>query len=186
MMLEPKLGKGKVEIDLRGLLEGTVPFSIEGEAESLPVDPDSGATLRDFRVQGVLALESDERQVRGSVSGVLATTCDRCLADLELKVEAELDSSIVLAGVAAGEGAGAVVRAEKLSNGAVRLDLTEPLQEAILLELPIKNLCRADCLGICSICGANRNVEPCACKTTPRDPRWDALKDLSVSKDPEE
>jgi len=54
------------------------------------------------------------------------------------------------------------------------VDLEPLVHDAVLLELPQAPLCRADCLGLCAQCGANRNVEMCRC-VEPRDPRWAAL-----------
>jgi uncharacterized protein len=54
------------------------------------------------------------------------------------------------------------------------VDLGPLVHDAILLELPQAPLCRPDCLGLCAVCGANRNEEPCTCEA-PRDPRWSAL-----------
>ncbi|MGH9281959.1 MAG: YceD family protein [Acidimicrobiales bacterium] len=51
----------------------------------------------------------------------------------------------------------------------------------MLLELPLAPLCRADCAGICPMCGADRNVAPCQCASAPSDPRWaapDALREI--------
>jgi uncharacterized protein len=54
------------------------------------------------------------------------------------------------------------------------LDLEPLVHDTVLLELPQAPLCRDDCLGLCAVCGANKNDEPCAC-AAPRDPRWEAL-----------
>ena len=62
------------------------------------------------------------------------------------------------------------------------LDLEPLVHDAVLLELPQAPLCRPDCVGLCAVCGANRNAEPCTC-TAPRDPRWAAL-DMLRSGDP--
>jgi uncharacterized protein len=55
-----------------------------------------------------------------------------------------------------------------------QLDLEPLVRDAVLLELPQAPLCRADCRGLCATCGANRNLEPCACRP-PGDPRWAVL-----------
>jgi uncharacterized protein len=63
-----------------------------------------------------------------------------------------------------------------------QLDLGPMLREALLLDTPSSPLCRADCAGICALCGADRNAAPCACDTSVRDDRWaalDALRDDS-------
>ncbi|MEO8587681.1 MAG: DUF177 domain-containing protein [Acidobacteriota bacterium] len=54
----------------------------------------------------------------------------------------------------------------------------DPLvEEQVQLELPLKALCRDDCRGLCPMCGADRNLDPCACKP-PGDERWKTLRTL--------
>ena len=53
---------------------------------------------------------------------------------------------------------------------------TEPLvAEQVLLALPMKPLCKAECAGLCPTCGADRNVEPCQCAPA-ADARWAGLE----------
>jgi uncharacterized protein len=52
------------------------------------------------------------------------------------------------------------------------------MREQFYLALPMKPLCRADCQGLCPICGRNRNRETCACSTDWVDPRLAVLKTL--------
>ncbi len=51
------------------------------------------------------------------------------------------------------------------------------VEEQVQLELPLKALCRDDCRGLCPICGADRNLAPCACQP-PADERWKTLRTL--------
>ena len=54
----------------------------------------------------------------------------------------------------------------------------DPLvEEQVQLELPLKALCKDDCRGLCPMCGADRNLAPCACKP-PADERWKTLRTL--------
>jgi uncharacterized protein len=57
------------------------------------------------------------------------------------------------------------------------VDLEPMVRDAVLLELPQAPLCRPGCLGLCPVCGADRNVEQCDCEP-PADPRWAALDAL--------
>jgi uncharacterized protein len=61
-----------------------------------------------------------------------------------------------------------------------RADLGPLVREAVLLELPLAPLCRADCAGLCPECGADRNQGPCGCGPR-RDPRWASLDALRGS-----
>ncbi|MGZ7094338.1 MAG: YceD family protein, partial [Candidatus Angelobacter sp.] len=56
--------------------------------------------------------------------------------------------------------------------------LEDVLREQVLLALPLKVTCRADCKGLCPHCGKNLNHEQCSCSTELEDPRWAALKDV--------
>ena len=59
-----------------------------------------------------------------------------------------------------------------------RLDLKELVLSDLLLNLPMKHLCREDCKGLCPKCGANLNEGECGCNRKPVDPRFAALRDL--------
>lgn len=58
-----------------------------------------------------------------------------------------------------------------------QLDLRPMIRDAVVLELPLAPLCRAECQGLCPHCGADRNEEECACEAPP-DPRWAELDRL--------
>lgn len=50
-----------------------------------------------------------------------------------------------------------------LPAGAQVLVVDEVVREQVLLDLPLRVLCRDDCKGLCPRCGADRNAEPCGC-----------------------
>jgi DUF177 domain-containing protein len=58
------------------------------------------------------------------------------------------------------------------------LDLTGWARDAIALALPDKILCRADCAGLCAVCGKNLNDEPHTHDEELSDSRWAALEGL--------
>lgn len=64
-----------------------------------------------------------------------------------------------------------------------QIDLVTAVREAALLELPDDVLCRADCAGICPVCGIDRNQGSCDCDTVVRDERWAALAELDLDDD---
>ena len=59
-----------------------------------------------------------------------------------------------------------------------QLDLEELMQTEFLLNLPMKNLCKPDCKGICTTCGKNLNQGLCGCRQQTVDPRLEILKQL--------
>jgi len=58
------------------------------------------------------------------------------------------------------------------------LDVHAWARDAIALALPEQILCRADCAGLCPVCGKDLNVEPHVHEEERVDPRWAALAEL--------
>ena len=57
------------------------------------------------------------------------------------------------------------------------------MRDEILLALPINPLCKESCRGLCPVCGGNRNVTACDCKTERRrrPARFAALGKMKLS-----
>jgi uncharacterized protein len=81
-----------------------------------------------------------------------------------------------------GEG-GCLLPEEPIPFSGDDLDLTAPVRESLLLELPMKPVCREDCVGLCPVCGANLNLERCGCRAETADPRLVSLKRLLEAKE---
>ena len=58
------------------------------------------------------------------------------------------------------------------------LDVDRLIYDEILVNWPMKVLCREDCKGICRKCGTNLNYKPCSCDRTEPDPRMAAIQDV--------
>jgi uncharacterized protein len=61
---------------------------------------------------------------------------------------------------------------------AIELDLSGQVWESLVMSLPGKVLCRDDCAGLCTKCGADLNLGPCGCPNETQDPRLQALRDI--------
>jgi uncharacterized protein len=59
-----------------------------------------------------------------------------------------------------------------------KLDLAAWSHDTLALALPDKILCRADCAGLCPMCGKNLNEEPHEHEEEPAESRWAALEKL--------
>lgn len=62
------------------------------------------------------------------------------------------------------------------------LDLAQALRDEIGLNLPMAPLCRADCAGLCPVCGRDLNQGRCGCRQDQVDPRWAKLAKLDLKK----
>jgi uncharacterized protein len=58
------------------------------------------------------------------------------------------------------------------------LDLGEAIRQHVLMEAPLRPLCRSDCQGLCPSCGSNLNEGSCDCAPAAEDSPFHALKQL--------
>ena len=56
-------------------------------------------------------------------------------------------------------------------------DMDAAAEDAVVLNMDMRILCREDCKGLCPQCGKNLNEGPCGC-SKPIDPRLEKLKAL--------
>lgn len=118
--------------------------------------------------------------VQGRLTVRIAQDCSRCLTDFSQTLELELDEEYFPElDVRTGRRELPPEDWEGLYIGADHtLDLAEATRQSALTVLPLKPLCKTDCVGICDRCGLDRNRNTCDCYATDIDPRWAALRSL--------
>ena len=129
--------------------------------------------------RGARVVVEDIRLV-GSFSTQLEVRCARCLELVKRAVAEQFDLVYRPLGVDARADEASISRAET-EIGYYQGDgllLEDVIKEQILLALPVKQVCSAECKGLCPQCGRNLNVESCDCVTAVPDPRWAALEDI--------
>lgn len=150
---------------------------------------DLGLSDSQFRFAGPVQVElrinrsAQTFLVEGRIHWRISGECCRCLEPVEQGLEASL-RLLLQRQQASAEGREAASEDEDveiLAPGAKQADLKERLREAVLLELPMRVYCRADCQGLCPQCGHNRNRGSCGCAPPKADPRWEALNKLKFS-----
>jgi uncharacterized protein len=69
----------------------------------------------------------------------------------------------------------------ELIDGRTAIDLSTLARDALVIDLPVRVVCREDCLGLCPRCGADRNRVDCGHRPGEEpDPRWAKLADLDL------
>ena len=127
--------------------------------------------------------------VTGKVEARFPFLCDLCGDPFRDVIEGEFNLMVMtrgMRGVNAEEQDGMEDADEDLlflQTGSQEIDLTQKVQEILLLNLPIQLRCHDECAGLCPNCGANRNRGPCRCEEQAVDPRWSALQDLKKMMD---
>ena len=147
-----------MKVNLRLLPPGGI--SVEGteEASIIDISDPVADVSQPVSYQLRVVRAGQTLVVRGSLETGVTLTCSRCLE----KFPAPL--------LVPGFG-----RELELLGDESIIDLTGDIREDIILAIPVKPLCRADCQGLCPICGADRNRKDCGCYRGPADSPFDKL-----------
>jgi uncharacterized protein len=118
--------------------------------------------------------------VEGALDGQVIVECSRCLRPVTLPVSVALEEEYrPVVDVVRGTYLPVDEEDEALLIDEHHiLDIAEVLRQAVLLETPMRVLCRPDCAGLCQSCGKDLNDGPCACMPADSDPRWAQLSAL--------
>ena len=112
----------------------------------------------------------------GTIEGKAASTCRRCLTDVQVEVSNELQLLFAEAGLDDAEEDDVI----PIPPGARELDLRPAVREEWLLSVPAYALCREDCKGLCPTCGIDRNTGACE-HASSADLRWEGLRDMRTT-----
>jgi len=133
-------------------------------------------------VSATLTRMQEDALAEGKASTRARVPCSRCLEDVVLELRGEFRALYV-------PQSGVAVRRDArygLDEGDQRvnfyaeqtIDLSEEICNCLLLELPMKPLCKPDCAGLCHKCGENLNEGPCGCPPDAEEDPWAKLRDL--------
>lgn len=110
--------------------------------------------------------------VQGEMKLVLSIPCDRCLTDVDVPLQFSFEEEVFTP----EEQPDDQDRQEFVLG--YELDIEALVNSEILVNMPVKVLCKPDCKGICKQCGHNLNEGDCGCDTFVPDPRMAAIKDI--------
>jgi uncharacterized protein len=82
------------------------------------------------------------------VAAKFKTICSRCLEPIESSVKEHLKLNFPI---------------EKQTDA---IDLGEDIRQEMVMDIPLRLLCKEDCKGLCVHCGVNLNIEKCQCASS--------------------
>ena len=112
--------------------------------------------------------------ITGTVDLEVLIPCGRCLEDVLTPIHFDIDKKLR-------------IEEEQLVDEDMEevdyligfeLDVDKLVYAEILVNWPMRVLCREDCKGICKVCGMNLNKGACSCQKTELDPRMAAIQDI--------
>ena len=124
------------------------------------------------RVKAYFCSAIKEVELTLNIDYILHVPCDRCLEETVISKNVQLNH--VLTHTLQGDEDDNVFILIK----DYKLNLSELVYADVMLNLPVKLLCREDCRGLCSICGGNMNKSSCDCEAKIVDSRLAVLRQL--------
>lgn len=163
-----------MEIDIREILSGASSETVfQGSLDLSNLKRHQEVLFPQLlAVKGEVTNRADVVTLRYQIKGDMPYLCDRCLMQCHLDIDKEFSHTVVKE-----------LEDEELDDIFLVcpegiLNIEEIATSDLLLYLPQKLLCREDCKGLCSECGANLNEGDCGCKKKAIDPRLQKLADL--------
>lgn len=125
---------------------------------------------RPLRLELLLEALVDGIHVSGRVAGTAVLECRRCLKEIASPLEVSLDEVFFY------PGEGEPNEVYRVTDE--QIDLEPAVRDALMLALPLNPLCKEECRGLCTTCGADLNETDCGHSQDPVDIRWTGLEQL--------
>lgn len=176
---------GLPRLHVKDIPESGLSFVCEVGSDELGLSLNDGRFLRELSLSAEVTSAGRGIRVTGVLAGISLRQCVRCLKEYEAPVELpfsvqyrhEQEPRHQHPVPRTGAGFAEAAPQDELGDHMVgddedddvymymgdRLELAEMLREQIILATPMQPLCNVDCLGLCPVCGQDRNEHPCGC-----------------------
>jgi uncharacterized protein len=132
-----------------------------------------------LQLNATAELLGEEIRIRGHLATRLESCCDRCLGAVAIPVNCDFDLFYrPMQDIAKEEDI--EIPTDELEIGFYTgdgIELADVATEQVILSVPMKVICGAECRGLCPVCGINRNVTACACAPPQQDSPFASLKE---------
>lgn len=120
--------------------------------------------------KGTIVNTSGVLKLNGHLKTGYTVKCYRCLSDIHKDIELDIEEDVLNA------EKNSETEAYTYQGNSFMLD--KVLEDNIVLNLPMRQLCREECKGLCAVCGNDLNEKECGCETEDINPRMQALKNF--------
>lgn len=138
-----------------------VAFSCQTTMPELTVGSEQVRFSGPVTLQGEYLFTGDEFWVSGALHTSYEAVCGRCLEPFSAKLELSFREEFA-------RTPGEEEKERYLFEGDL-MDLQPMVDDLLVLNIPLRHLCREDCRGLCPVCGANLNKTSCSCSADEED-----------------
>lgn len=173
-------------VNLNELRLSGEPLLVKGSfcEDDLHIQSRLAALSEDVATELKVSLSGDRVSVKGTLRTALSVTCCRCANPFSVQIAKQFDLEY-WPDPDVADGDELELEYEDLEVGFYRddqIDLSAVLSEQVVIEIPMKPVCREGCKGLCDQCGRDLNEGDCDCDRTKIDPRFAVLAQLKNPK----
>ena len=166
-------------LDLSGIIHAQgEKLVINGNFDLDPSYSIEGWTfLSPLQATGFLQNFGESLEFSAKVTAKLQTDCDRCGRQYDQEIEFEI-FEVLKKNYGRDEVFSDEASPDVISFLGMEIEIDEIVYKNLFMNLPMKNLCSAECLGLCTVCGKNLNEGDCGCDRSTIDPRLAILDEF--------
>ena len=140
--------------------------------------------IEPLRIELTVVKEYDHVRAEGKVETRTRLSCSRCLTDYEAVIASPFTIFYIPGSDAAQDEEVELAEQDLISvaYSGDEIDFTNEIAEQVLMEIPLKPLCKEECKGLCIICGTDLNLADCGCSRAPANLTFSALQNLKIEK----
>lgn len=154
-----KQNSAGLRINISKLSEGIHNYEFNVDPHELDLDDRFNVDL-DIKIR--LDKSSNQIYLTALVDTYTNVECDRCLKDFYYHIQSNYSVLYTCDEHCIQNDEFSDLK--KINIYQPYLDIIDDVREYVLLSIPVKLLCKEECLGLCPMCGKNLNHEKCDCK----------------------
>ena len=182
-----------MEILIEQITEEGLVFEFEKSVQTFPVLAEmvaSGEWEFSAPVRTALRVQriGDMVEIDGNIETSVRLPCSRCLQPFETHLKSRFALTYqhrATNGIADTEPQEVELSTRDMGIAyfqGPKINLKDTIQEQVILEFPLRALCKQDCKGLCPKCGADLNEDLCDCDRRSSPGKFDVLKNLKIEK----
>ena len=153
----------------------TVTIQAEPEMEQVTIGGETFSVTGKMPFQLTLTnIGKGKVQVTGGGEITFSMRCSRCLKDMEKTLKFQFDRTVF----SPDRMASPEENDDQGYMDGYQMNVEDLLYNEIVINWPMKILCKPDCRGICCQCGQDLNTGTCGCDIFVPDPRMAVIKDI--------
>jgi uncharacterized protein len=132
-----------------------------------------------LKINATAELLGEDVRIHGQLATTLEASCDRCLGAVKIPIDQDFDLFYrPMETIAKDEEI--ELPEDELEIGFFSgdgIELADVAREQVILSMPMKVICKAECRGLCPVCRVNLNSTRCECTIPQQDSPFASLRE---------